>query len=242
MTFTMIGRCGKTGRTGIALATVSLGVGGLCIFVTKKDDIVSSQAYAQPKVGVEVTRLLDSGCPPAQLENAIKAADPYYTYRQVGVLSRSGVSFVYTGPDARPWAGHITGPDYIAMGNFLAGSEVLKAMVEGFNKDTNMDLEERLMLALEASRDAGGQRAATGEHCAERSSALLVIGEGSVREIDLRVDIHSHAVEELRWSLQIFKKYNSFNRLRAEDPPHTPALVEWEKENLSENPPPSPIL
>ena len=46
MTFTIVARCRRTGEAGIAMATVSLAVGGLCPWFTGNGDVICSQAYA----------------------------------------------------------------------------------------------------------------------------------------------------------------------------------------------------
>ena len=52
MTFTIAGRCTRTGEAGLASATVSLAVGGLCPWFTSSGDIIGSQAYASKRNGV----------------------------------------------------------------------------------------------------------------------------------------------------------------------------------------------
>ncbi len=240
MTYTIMGRCDETGQVGMALATVSLAVGGLCPFYTQRGDLISSQAYAQPKLGLEAVKLLINGCSFNELKQRLEKFDSFFSYRQIGIIKRSGDIFGYTGSNTRPWAGHAMGSNYLAMGNVLAGPQVLAAMEEAF-KSRDGNLAERLLSAIEAGRDAGGQVNAKGEHCRERSGGILVLSDESVREIDLRVDVHSKAVDELRRIFNIFKAYAPYNKLRAEDPPNTPPIADWEEEHLRENPPPSPI-
>lgn len=239
MTYTIMGLCGETGQVGIGITTVSLAVGGLCPFYTNDGDIISSQAFAEHKVGLEVVRLLNTGSPLADFQTALESYDQNLSYRQVGVLKRSGEVFVHTGVDTRPWAGHIVRDGFLAMGNFLAGEKVLKSMVDAYEQNTGM-LADRLMAALEAGRDVGGQATATGEHCTERSAGLLVLDVGCYREVDLRVDIHNRAVDELRRIYDIFKPYNDFNKFRGADPQNVPSIIAWESEHLKDNPPPSP--
>ncbi len=236
-TYTVMGRCAATGHLGIGLTTASLAVGGFVPFLTAGGDIVASQAYAQPGLGLEAVRLLNAGLCCADLLARLNAFDSFFAYRQLGVLTRSGESFVHTGAQTRPWAGHRIGPDYLVMGNVLAGERVLAAMATAFEGRAG-DLADRLLAALEAGRDAGGQVGPGGRRYAERSAALRIVGEGGYPELDLRVDMHAAAVGELRRMYDIYKAYNLYNRLRAEDPPHTPALAEWEDTHLRENPPP----
>jgi uncharacterized Ntn-hydrolase superfamily protein len=64
-------------------------------------------------------------------------------------------------------------------------------------KSSDAPLEERLIIALEGGRDGGGQ-ATNGIHRPERSAWLRVVDRGDVPEIDLRVDLHTDTVAELR--------------------------------------------
>ena len=95
-----------------------------------------------------------------------------------------------------------------------------------------MPLEERLLLAIEAGRDAGGQAAADGAHLAERSAALIVQGEDIVEDLNLRVDAHDDAVTELRRVYAAYAPYLPYYALRARDPENTPAQDVWARANL----------
>jgi len=105
--------------------------------------------------------------------------------RQVLALSRTGAA-AFTGKKLKKHADHVTGDYFVAAGNRLAGDEVLAAMEEAF---VGLDgpLTDRLLLALQAGRDAGGEEG--GAH----SSALLVVGPNATfatrdRLVDLRID------------------------------------------------------
>ncbi len=239
MTFTIMGFCDEPRQVGIGLATVSLAAGGIAPFVTTDGDIVSSQAYAQPTVGLRAVQLLNDTASFAEMQQELEANDPFFRYRQVGVVKRSGDIFVYTGDNTRPWAGHVVGRDHLAMGNVLAGEHVVAAMAEAFEQSPS-SLAGRLIAALEAGRNAGGQ-ATGGVSLTERSAVLRVLGEGCYPEYDLRVDMHDRAVDELRRLFDIYTAYNTYNKLRANDPPNTPPIAAWEAQHLQDNPPPSPM-
>ena len=69
------------------------------------------------------------------------------------------------------------------------------------------------MRAIEGGRDAGGQGDANG-HRPERSAAIKVVDRLDYPDIDVRVDVHPTAVEELRRVLEEFKLYEEFYRER----------------------------
>jgi len=73
------------------------------------------------------------------------------------------------------------------------------------------------LLALEGGRKAGGQ-AAPGQPKAERSAWLRVVDQHDYPEIDLRVDMHTDTVAELRLLLQEFRRYQSYYLERSRNP------------------------
>jgi uncharacterized Ntn-hydrolase superfamily protein len=99
----------------------------------------------------------------------------------------------------------------------LAGPQVIEGIVAGFQADPGADLEFRLLAALEGGRDAGGQVGAQG-HLPERSAAIRVVAHPDYSEADVRVDLHTEAVAELRRVLEEFKRYETFYRERGRKP------------------------
>lgn len=246
MTFTVLGVCPDSEQIGIGIATASIAVGGLCPFYTLAGDIVTSQAFARPEDGLIAARHIDAGRPLNALADVLAMEDPDLHYRQIAIASRRGELWVHTGPDCRPWAGHVISDDCVAMGNFLAGEHVVEAMRDAFEQ-TDAPLAEKLIQTLEAGRDAGGQADAAGRPCRERSAAIRVVGAGdvagitdpAVAPIDLRVDLHEDAVDELRRLFDTCRLVPHYNALRAATPSETPPLGPWEESNCAAPKPPS---
>jgi uncharacterized Ntn-hydrolase superfamily protein len=105
-------------------------------------------------------------------------------------------------------------------------------MAEEFASDPSLGLDERLLRTLEAGRDAGGQATADGTHLPERSSALIVVTPDALVPVDVRVDMHETAVEELRRVYSAYRPYMPYYELRAVDPPLTPAQDVWVRQNI----------
>jgi uncharacterized Ntn-hydrolase superfamily protein len=143
--------------------------------------------------------------------------DRYFEYRQIGVIDRDGTAVAYSGPRTRGYAGHVTGDNYVAFGNGLVGHNVAEAIAAGFLAKPDTDLEERLLMGIEAGRDAGGQ-GTIDAHKPERSAALLVYSQHPYPDIDLRVDLHPTAVEELRRVYGEYKPYEDYYRERGRNP------------------------
>lgn len=229
MTYTLIGRCQHTGRLGIGITTWSLGVGGYCPFFSSNKWGLSSQAAADPRLGQLAIKLLELGYSPSKVIKELRDNDPYFNYRQIGIIGAQGIQAVHTGSKTRPWTGHRAGDNYIAMGNTLDSEAVIDSMAEVFRGTASHDLDERLLLSLEAGREAGGQQAAhPDEQNQDRSASLIIYGQEDYPLMDLRVDVHQSAVEELRRVRDEYKPYIPlYHSLRVKNPDQAPAQAEW---------------
>jgi uncharacterized Ntn-hydrolase superfamily protein len=217
MTYTVLGRCHRTGRLGIGIATFSITVGRYCYGVKSNAGVTVSQAFANERNNALALRLLTQGFTARSVLQQLMANDAYAEYRQIGVIDRSGMAVAYTGPHTRGWSGHVVGENYVAFGNGLVGPEVADAIAKGFLAEPDADLEHRLLMGIEAGRDSGGQGTRE-RHKAERSAALRVYSSDNFADIDLRVDLHATAVEELRRVWTEYKQYEAYYRDRERSP------------------------
>lgn len=224
MTFTVIGRCKRTGMLGIGTATNSLAVGVRVPFVQMRLGAVAIMAIADERLGPIGLRLLDMGYRAQGVIDQLVIADPFAEYRQLGVVDDDGNAAARTGEMNTDWAGHRTGDGYVVLGNALVGEGVIDAMERAFLADPDEDLEERLMQAVEAGRDAGGQAAG------QRSAALLVFEDKRFSRVDLRVDIHDQPEAELRRIFDIYRPAIPYYNMRQVDP-RVPGLDAWLAEN-----------
>ena len=220
-TFTLVARCERTGMFGIGMATSSISVASRCPFVKARVGAVSIQAYPDPRLGPLAIKLLEMGYSAPRVVKELEASDPHIEYRQIGVVDKDGNSAAYTGSNNLDWAGHTTKKNDIAMGNLLAGEKVIRAMAETFETSAGESLEERLMQAVEAGRDAGGQM--------DRllvSAAILVYDWEVFSRVDLHIDHHKEPVGELRRILEVYKPLIPYYTQRPSDPSFGPTL-EW---------------
>jgi uncharacterized Ntn-hydrolase superfamily protein len=222
MTFTILGRCARTGRLGIGIATFSITVGRYARSVHPMSGVVISQAFPNENNNQIALRLLDQGFNAKATLEHLQTNDAFYTYRQIGVIDRTGAAVGYTGPGVRGWAGEVVGENHVSTGNGLVGPHVVEAIAKGFLAEPDADLEHRLLMGIEAGRDAGGQ-GTTELHRTERSAALLVYSRDPYPDIDLRVDLHEKAVDELRRIYIEYKQYEGYYRERGERPRGAPS-------------------
>jgi len=222
-TFTVIGRCARTGRLGVGTSTRSLAVGARVPHVRARVGAVAIMAIADARLGHLAMRLLETGYKaPAVVDELVKA-DPYCEYRQLGVLDADGFAAARTGKMNRDWAGHRAGDSFIVLGNVLVGPHVLDAMERAFVASAAEDLEERLLRGIEAGRDAGGQ------HGGQRSAALLVYDDQAFAHVDLRVDVHAEPIGEFRRLFDVYRPAIPYYNLRQVDA-RVPSLDDWIKD------------
>lgn len=220
MTFTVVARCKRTGMLGIGTATNAFCVGVRVPFIKERSGAVAIMAIADERLGPTALRLLELGYKAPGVIEQLVVSDPFAEYRQLAVVDDDGFAAARTGAENNDWAGHRIGDGYVVLGNAIAGEQVIDAMEEAFLADPDEDLEERLMRAVEAGRDAGGQPNG------QRSAALLVYDKKSFSRVNLRVDIHDEPEAELR---RIFDRYRPaipYYDMRQVDP-RVPRLDDW---------------
>ena len=183
---------------------------------------VATQSWANTAFGPDGLALMEGGASAADALDALLRADEGRDDRQVGIVDARGGTATFSGSTCMEWAGGTTGVGFAAQGNILAGADVVDQLARAF-AETDGDLCDRLLAALEAGDAAGGDRRG------RQSAALLVVRDGggyegrNDRYIDLRVDDHADPIRELR---RIFEVWDDQMLIR-NDPllPATPELV-----------------
>lgn len=181
MTFSIVGRCAETGQLGIAISSSSIAVGARCPWLRSGVGAVSSQNITLPALGPQVLDGLDEGLAPAQALDRALTRNGYSQYRQVAVIDAQGRTALFSGTQALGIHHAVAGEQCVAAGNLLADSAVIERMVEAFEHSEGC-LAARLLSALQAGQDAGGEAGAV------HSAALSVVGELLWPIVDLRVD------------------------------------------------------
>jgi len=219
-TFSLVGRCERTGMFGIAIATSEMAVGSRCIHVAPNVGAIVTQASTNPRLGHLGLSLLRAGHSARRVLDEIAASDQFVERRQLGALDLSGLGAARTGSVNRPWAGHRVERNVVVAANMVAGPGVADAMLAAFQKRPDGPLWERLLDALEAGKAAGGQPNG------EVSSGLYVVDREPYAMVDLRVDLHPEPVAELRRLADHYFPLVEYYNLRPRDP-NVPPAAEW---------------
>lgn len=182
MTFSIIGRCARTGMFGVAITTSSICVGARCPHARAGAGAVATQNVTDPTYGPRILDLLAKGHDAdAALARALEGQN-FTEYRQITVIDKAGMTACHTGEKILGTHAVANGKDCLAAGNLLRRVDVAPAMTDTFSRHSGKHLAERLLLALEAGRDAGGEEGPT------HSAALLVVHEQPFPLVDLRCD------------------------------------------------------
>lgn len=192
MTFAIAARCAETGRLGVAISTRSIAVSSRCPFIAPGLGLVVTMQRTDPRLGPLGLNLLRLGYSAQRVLDEIAASDPGIEHRQVCVIDRDGNAAARTGKNHRVWSGAFVERGLVAMGNNLTSEQTAADMRDAWHAAKGQVLEERLLQALEAGRDAGGQNG--GQH----SAGLHSYDREIYAYVDLRVDEHVEPVGELR--------------------------------------------
>jgi uncharacterized Ntn-hydrolase superfamily protein len=182
VTFSLVGRCDRTGAFGAVVSSSSPAVGARCLHARAGAGAACSQNVTDPTLGPRLLDELGRGRSAADAVAAVAAAARHAEYRQLTAVGASGDGAVFSGAEALGVVATATGPGCAAAGNLLAHEGVPAAMVEAFRADPEAELGDRLLAALVAGRDAGGEAGDV------HSAGLVVVDAVAWPVTDLRVD------------------------------------------------------
>lgn len=209
-TYSIVARDAATGQLGVAVQSHWFSVGPLVAWAEAGVGAVATQSFVDPRYGPLGLELMASGRSAEEALRALVTTDADSMVRQVAMVDAEGRVAVHTGGRAIEAAGHRTGDGYSVQANLMESATVWDAMASAF-ESTEGDLAERLLAALEAAQQEGG------DIRGKQSAAILVVsGEPTGvpwadRLIDLRVEDHAEPVAELRRLVTLARVYRKMN-------------------------------
>ena len=217
MTFSVAGRCSRTGQLGAATATSDIAVGSRVPHVRANVGAVLTQHRTDPLLGPRGLDLLQSGCEAGNAVRALVASTGHHAWRQLAVVDSRGRTAAFSGSRVQQhgtegFSAEEFGDGCVALGNMLANEHVGLAIRKAFEGSEDEPLAERLVRALEAGEAAGGERLPL------RSAALLVAGDQMFPLVDLRVDLSDQALSDLRRTWDAYRPLVGQFLIRALDP------------------------
>ncbi|MGB3481725.1 MAG: DUF1028 domain-containing protein [Mycobacterium sp.] len=192
MTFSIVARDAATGRIGLAAATSDFAVGARVLWGRARCGGVLTQHTTDPRLGLRGLELLASGCDAEQTVAALAASAVCAPARQLAVVDANGRSATWAGAYVDPRQAYQRAFDgFAVVGNILAEPEVGDAIAEGYRDHADVDFAARLLAALRAGLQAGG------EQYPLVSAALKVYDVEDFAYVDLRVDSSSDPLTDL---------------------------------------------
>ncbi|MDR6862744.1 DUF1028 domain-containing protein [Phycicoccus sp. 3266] len=197
MTFSIVAQDGDS--FGVAVASKFPFVGAVVPDARLGLGAVATQAMARVSYRDTALEALSAGADAATAIEACTGPDDERDHRQLGVVGRDSQA-TWTGPSCLPWAGGVSGRDesgaYAIQGNILVGPEVVEAMERAWLASAGRPFTDRLVAALLAGDDAGG------DSRGRQGAALYAVRPGAGYDqygllADVRVDDHPDAPREL---------------------------------------------
>jgi uncharacterized Ntn-hydrolase superfamily protein len=207
VTYSIVAHDPGTGDLGVAVHSHFFGVGRIAGWARAGVGAVVTQAAAERAHGPRGLRLLSAGRTPRDAVDELMAGDPGRESRQVAIVAADGATAAFTGSACLGHCGHERREHVSAQGNMLVSERAWTAMLSAYDAAPG-DLGERLLAALDAAEEAGGDARGV------QSASLLVVSgtrtdepwEGVV--IDVRVDDHAEPLPELRRLVGLNRFYN----------------------------------
>jgi uncharacterized Ntn-hydrolase superfamily protein len=163
----------KTGEIGIVGASCTFDVSGIASIVPGKGAIVV-QAGSDYFARMKAVEMMNKGIALNEILIELKNEKFNPERQQYGliVLDSKSKPLVYSGAEIKDWNGSQLGNDFAVMGNILPGSQVVSSAYKAFNENRDKSLSERLMLALKAGEEAGGDKRCETQYA--RSAFIMV--------------------------------------------------------------------
>ena len=180
MTFSLLARCKLTDRFGMVIASSSPAVAARCAHARAGAGVAATQNITDPRLGPALLDLMATGLSAQDAMAQVVATAPHVDYRQLMAVDAKGRTARHSGAHSLGLWGTAQGDGVVAGGNLLANPDIPAAMIAGFG--TTSDLGDRLIAALRAGRDAGGEAGPI------HSAGLLMVADQSWPVADLRCD------------------------------------------------------
>ncbi len=192
MTYSIVARDPATGHLGIAVASRFFAVGCAVPFLKGRVGAVATQAFVNPTYGPDGLRLMEAGAPPDAIIPILTARDDGHPNRQMHMIDAQGRNAAFTGANCVDWCGHLVADGVSVAGNMLEGPEVIAQTLKSYQAAMDKPLAERLLIAMQAGEDAGGDKRG------KQSACLVIVRDQDYPWLDIRADDHADPLDELR--------------------------------------------
>ncbi|MBV9986479.1 MAG: DUF1028 domain-containing protein [Chitinophagaceae bacterium] len=209
-TFSIVARDAVTGEMAVGVQSHWFSVGTSVPWAEAGVGAVATQSFVDKSYGPKALALLKKGYSSQQALDELTKADPGRDVRQVAIIDTKGNVAAHTGKNCIQYAKHIKGLNVSVQSNMMLGSQVCEYMMRSFDQTRGKPLAERVLLALEAAQQAGGD-------IRGMQAAALIVVPGKKTEswnnttVNLRVDDAPQPLQELRRLYNVHLAYEHMN-------------------------------
>jgi uncharacterized Ntn-hydrolase superfamily protein len=218
MTFSLTARCRDTGMFGMVISSSSPAVAARCVHLRANAGAVASQNITDPALGQIGLDLLARGLSANEVRDALVASTPFIAYRQLALVDAFGRVASHSGSNTLGIHAIHPGDGVIAAGNLLANDQVPAAMVQSYRANAGRSFAERLIAALKAGLDQGGEAGPI------HSAGLCVVRDVSWPIVDLRVDWSDRPIAALEEAWTVYGPQVEDYVRRARNPSEAPGF------------------
>ncbi|MDB5229283.1 MAG: hypothetical protein JWN76_88 [Chitinophagaceae bacterium] len=210
-TFSIVAKDERTGEMGVGVQSHWFSVGTSVPWAEAGVGVIATQSFVDKSYGVKGLALLKKGYTAKQVLDQLYKADAGREVRQVAILDAKGNVASFTGKNCIDYASNITGKNFSVQSNMMLTDKVCKNMAKSFESSAGKPLAERILLALDAAQQAGGDIRGM------QAAALVVVpGKATAqpwndRLVDLRVDDNPQPLKELRRLYNVHLAYQHMN-------------------------------
>ncbi len=217
MTFSLLARCPETRRFGMVISSSSPAVAARCAHARAGVGVAATQNITDPGLGPRLLDLMAQGLSASAAMAQVVAEAPHVEYRQLMALDAQGRAALHSGAKILGVWGTAQGDGAVAGGNMLANPGVPQAMIAGFG--TQGELGDRLIAALQAGREAGGEAGPV------HSAGMLMVDATSWPVAELRCDWldDGDPIAAVARAWAIYKPQMAAYVQRARDPREAPS-------------------
>jgi uncharacterized Ntn-hydrolase superfamily protein len=218
LTYSIVARDDETAELGVAVQSHWFSVGSVVPWARAGVGAVATQSMVEISYGPLGLELMASGKKANEALEALLRSDMKRETRQVAFVDAEGNAGVHTGKNCTPYAGHFEGDGFTCEANLMRNDSIWGSMAKSFKATSKisggkrMPLAERLVAALEAAEESGG------DIRGRQSAAIVVVSQKaypnswSGRLVDLRVEDSQTPLRELKRLLRIQRGYEWANK------------------------------
>jgi uncharacterized Ntn-hydrolase superfamily protein len=210
-TFSIVARDSITGDMAVGVQSHWFSVGSVVSYGKGGTGVVATQSFVDKSYGPNGLKLMSENVSAKDALATLLAKDSGREVRQVAMIDHNGVVAAHTGSKCIDYASHITGDNFSVQSNMMLNDKVCPAMARAFKSTNGKPLSERVLAALKAGQDAGG------DVRGKQSAVILVVSgdpktpEWNERLVDLRVDDNPAPLVELDRLLRLHQAYEHMN-------------------------------